>query len=161
MFDRNNDGFISAEELEDVMLSLGEDPTESEIQGMIHEVDQEGKGTINFQEFAIMMARKSIFPHEEEEDIREAFRVFDKNGDGFITAIEMEEVLYDFDMSIPNQEITEMIKSVDKDGDGMLSFLEFSNLMKSTDALKFSAFNKAIYVPSDSSKNTLDSEIES
>lgn len=136
MFDRNNDGVITADELHTVMVSLGEDPTESEVQEMIYEVDQEGKGSINFQEFAVMMSRKSEMPQDEDEDIKAAFLVFDKNGDGFVTSEEMHEVLSKFDLSTPIEEIEEMIKGVDADGDGMLSFEEFTNLMKTTDALK-------------------------
>jgi calmodulin len=138
MFDRNNDGVITAEELHTVMKSLGENPSESEVQEMIYEVDLEGKGSINFQEFLIMMAKKSELPLDEDEDIKAAFIVFDRNNDGFVTAEEMKEVLSKFDLSTSAEEIEDMIKSADVDGDGMLSFDEFSNLMKTTEALKLS-----------------------
>lgn len=138
MFDRDNDGMITATELHNIMKSLGEDPTESEVQEMIYEVDQEGKGAINFEEFAVMMARKSEMPHDEDEDIKAAFIVFDKDHDGFVTVDEMNEVLSKFDLSTPIDEIRDMIKSVDDDGDGMLSFDEFSNLMKTYDSIKLS-----------------------
>lgn len=120
------------------MKSLGEDPTESEVQEMIYEVDQEGKGSINFHEFVIMMARKSEMQQDENEDIKAAFFVFDKNNDGFVSVDEMREVLSKFDLTTPTEEIEDMIKTVDMDGDGMLSFEEFTNLMKSTEALKLS-----------------------
>lgn len=47
VFDRNNDGFISAEELRQVMTSIGEELTDGEIDEMIREVDEDRDGQIN------------------------------------------------------------------------------------------------------------------
>ena len=47
-----------------------------------------GNGTIDFPEFLTMMARK-MKDTDSEEEIREAFRVFDKDGNGFISAAEL------------------------------------------------------------------------
>jgi hypothetical protein len=41
-----------------VMRSLGQNPTEAELQDMINEVDADGNGTIDFPEFLNLMARK-------------------------------------------------------------------------------------------------------
>lgn len=40
------------------MRSLGQNPTEAELQDMINEVDADGNGTIDFPEFLMLMARK-------------------------------------------------------------------------------------------------------
>ena len=48
-----------------------------QLQDMINEVDADGNGTIDFPEFLTMMARK-MKDTDSEEEIREAFRVFDK-----------------------------------------------------------------------------------
>ena len=70
------------------LRSLGQNPTEAELQDMINEVDSDGNGTIDFPEFLTMMARK-MKDTDTEEEIREAFRVFDKDGNGFISAAEL------------------------------------------------------------------------
>ena len=57
-FDKDGDGSITCEELRTVMTSLGKNPTTSELQEMIQEVDLDGNGTIEFSEFLIMMSRK-------------------------------------------------------------------------------------------------------
>lgn len=44
------------------MRSLGQNPTEAELQDMINEVDADGNGTIDFPEFLNLMARKMKVP---------------------------------------------------------------------------------------------------
>ena len=51
-------GTITTKELGTVMRSLGQNPTEAELQDMINEVDADGNGTIDFPEFLALMARK-------------------------------------------------------------------------------------------------------
>ena len=74
------------------MRSLGQNPTEAELQDMVNEIDADGDGTIDFPEFLTMMARK-MKDTDSEEEIKEAFRVFDKDGNGFISAAEPRHVV--------------------------------------------------------------------
>ena len=56
------------------MRSLGQNPTEAELQDMINEVDADGNGNIDFPEFLTMMARKMKDSDDSEGEIREAFK---------------------------------------------------------------------------------------
>jgi Ca2+-binding EF-hand superfamily protein len=66
-------------------LFIGASPTEAEIQEMIKEVDRDGTGKVEFPDFLALMARK-IKDVETEDDVNDAFRVFDKDGQGLISA---------------------------------------------------------------------------
>lgn len=57
-----------------VLRTLGQNPTETEVQDMINEVDEDGSGSIDFEEFLEMMAKK-VDLDDEEEDLRLAFKV--------------------------------------------------------------------------------------
>ncbi|KAL8624257.1 hypothetical protein ACOMHN_027563 [Nucella lapillus] len=92
LFDKDKDGTITTSALGTVMRSLGQKPTDSELQDMINEVDADGNGTIDFEEFLHMMARK-MKDTDSEEELREAFKVFDKDGNGVISAAELHHVM--------------------------------------------------------------------
>jgi hypothetical protein len=74
------------------MRSLGQNPTEAELHDMIGEIGTQESGTIEFPEFLTMMARK-MQDTDSEEEIKEAFKVFDKDGTGYISAEELRHVM--------------------------------------------------------------------
>ena len=67
-------------------------PTMQELQDMINEVDANDNGKINFDEFLSLMARK-MKDTDTEEELLEAFKVFDRDGKGMITAGELRQVV--------------------------------------------------------------------
>lgn len=128
LFDKNGDGTISSSELGTIMRSLGQNPTESELQDMINEVDVDGNGTIDFDEFLNMMAKK-MKETDSEEELREAFRVFDKDGNGYISAAELRHVMTNLGEKLTDEEVDEMIREADLDGDGTVNYEEFVTMM--------------------------------
>ncbi|KAL3701452.1 hypothetical protein R1sor_019474 [Riccia sorocarpa] len=122
-FDENNDGLISKDDLRHFMEKLGFETTDEEINSMVTSVDINGDGSVDFMEFANLyealvteqvMQGKDLY---EEEDLREAFNVFDTDDDGFISPQELQAVLIKLGMqegaSLDN--CINMIKNVDDD----------------------------------------------
>uniref|UniRef100_M0RCJ6 EF-hand domain-containing protein n=1 Tax=Rattus norvegicus TaxID=10116 RepID=M0RCJ6_RAT len=126
LFDRDGDQTVTTKELGMVMGSLGQNPTEAELQDMISEVDADGNGTINFPEFLTMMARK-MKGTDVEEEIREAFRVFDK--DGYTSAAEFRHVMTTLGEKLTDEEVDGMIREADMDGDGQVIYEEFVQMV--------------------------------
>jgi len=128
LFDKDGDGTITTRELGTVMRSLGQNPTEAELQDMINEVDADGNNQIDFAEFLTMMARK-MKDTDSEEEIREAFKVFDRDNNGFISAAELRHVMTSIGEKLTDDEVDEMIREADQDGDGRIDYNEFVQLM--------------------------------
>ncbi|ORY22500.1 hypothetical protein BCR39DRAFT_551441 [Naematelia encephala] len=128
LFDKDGDGTITTKELGTVMRSLGQNPTEAELQDMIAEVDADGNASIDFAEFITLMARK-MADTDTEEEIKEAFKVFDKDGNGYISSAELKHVMTNLGEKLSDAEISEMIREADKDGDGMIDYNEFVTMM--------------------------------
>ncbi|RVW22460.1 Calmodulin [Vitis vinifera] len=121
-------GCITTKELGTVMRSLGQNPTEAELQDMINEVDADQNGTIDFPEFLNLMARK-MKDTDSEEELKEAFKVFDKDQNGFISAAELRHVMTNLGEKLTDEEVDEMIREADVDGDGQVNYEEFVRMM--------------------------------
>ncbi|ESO92156.1 hypothetical protein LOTGIDRAFT_121213, partial [Lottia gigantea] len=121
LFDKDGDGTITSGELATVMRSLGQEPSDQELQDMINEVDADGNGTVDFEEFLQMMCRK-LKKADSEEELREAFRVFDKDGNGYISSNELRFVMSNLGETLSDKEVDEMIREADVDGDGMVNY---------------------------------------
>lgn len=80
-----------------------------------------GNGEIDFEEFLQMMASK-IKDQDTEEEIRDAFRVFDKDGNGLISHKELKLVMSRLGEKLTDDEVDEMIREADLDGDGMINY---------------------------------------
>ena len=130
LFDKDGDGTISTKELGCIKRAYGHDHTEAELEDMIAEFDTGGDGTIDFEEFLIMMERK-MAETESEQDIGETFKVFDKDGNGFISADELRHVINNLGEKLTDDEVDELIREADIDDDGQINYEEFVTLLSS------------------------------
>ncbi|KAI8508559.1 PREDICTED: calmodulin-alpha-like isoform X1 [Branchiostoma belcheri] len=128
LFDRDGSGHVTSDELGEVLRNLGVHTTIAELQDMINEMDADGSGTIDFPEFLMVMAKKQR-DADNEKEIREAFRVFDKDGNGFITASELRVVMANLGEKLTDEEVDEMLDEADIDGDGHINYQEFYDMM--------------------------------
>lgn len=128
IFDKDGDGTISTKELGIVMRSLGETKSDEQLEQMIAEVDVDGNGTIDFEEYLEMMAKK-MQNSGSADQIREAFKVFDKKNCGYLTVDELRHIMTNLGEKLTDEEVDEMIREVDLDGDGHIDYEEFTQML--------------------------------
>ncbi|URE02718.1 hypothetical protein MUK42_19654 [Musa troglodytarum] len=87
-----------------------------------------GSGVTGHDKFLDLMARK-MRDTDSEEELKEAFRVFDKDQDGFISAAELRHVMTNLGEKLADEEVDEMIREADVDGDGQINYDEFVKIM--------------------------------
>jgi len=85
-------------------------------------------GTIDFPEFLSLMARK-MKDTDSEEELVEAFKVFDRDGSGFISAAELRHVMTNLGEKLTDEEVDEMVREAGADGDGKVDYEEFIKMM--------------------------------
>ncbi|XP_010526084.1 PREDICTED: calmodulin-like protein 4 [Tarenaya hassleriana] len=134
MFDKNGDGRITKEELNDSLENLGLFLPDRELAQMIQKIDANGDGCVDMDEFESLY--KSIVDQsDKDDDMRDAFDVFDQDGDGFITVEELKSVMGSLGLKQGKtlEDCKKMIMQVDVDGDGRVNYKEFLQMMKSGD----------------------------
>ncbi|KAG5613761.1 hypothetical protein H5410_013585 [Solanum commersonii] len=130
LFDKDVHGCITIEELATVIRSLDENPTEEELCHMISEVDADhhDNGTMEFNEFLNLITKK-MKETDLEEELKEVFKVFDKDQNGFISATDLRHVMINLGEKLTEEEAEQMIREADLDGDGQVNFDEFVKMM--------------------------------
>merc|ERR1711900_87018 len=84
LFDKKRTGSIPLSDMGTVLRSLGQNPTEAELQALMEEVDKDKSGTIEFDEFVDLMAQTNKSRPQMEEEIKNAFLTFDVDNSGYI-----------------------------------------------------------------------------
>merc|ERR1711976_653243 len=102
-----------------------------EIKKMISDIDKDGSGTIDFNEFLEMMTAK-MSEKDSREEMLKAFRLFDDDETGKISFRNLKRVAKELGENMTDEEITEMIEEADRDGDGEISEEEFMRIMRKT-----------------------------
>ncbi|XP_052271953.1 neo-calmodulin-like [Dreissena polymorpha] len=136
LFDKNHDGIITTQKLGRVLRAMGLNPTEIEIQEMIDDVDPEDTGCLDFDSFLNIVASRKFDDEDHEDALKEAFRMFDKDGNGYIDAEELRVCMMNLGEKLTLEEVEEMIREVDIDFDGRMNYEEFVQLMCSKYALE-------------------------
>ncbi|XP_064635222.1 uncharacterized protein LOC135492602 [Lineus longissimus] len=131
-YDEDKKGYISTKRLGDVMRNFGHNLRHVELRELIAEVDSDGSGTIDFDEFLPLMLEK-MREKFEETWYKDLFRVLDKKNKGYIPCEYLRHILDKMkgELELSDEEVDELIAEVDDDGNGQVSFEEFYNLMKS------------------------------
>ncbi|KXX73933.1 Calmodulin [Madurella mycetomatis] len=128
-FDTDGTGDITASELGQVMRKLGLNPSNEELDDLVNEADLNKDGVISFDEFLALMS-KDVKEVDAEEELLNAFKVFDKDGSGTISSDELRNVLKSLGEILTDDEVEQMVQLADRNGDGQIDYKEFAHIMK-------------------------------
>jgi len=130
-FDSQKIGSISTETVADILRLMGQPFDKKILEELIDEVDEDKSGRLEFGEF-IQLAAKFIVEEDAEamqKELREAFRLYDKQGNGFIPTSCLKEILKELDDQLTTEDLDAMIEEIDSDGSGTVDFDEFMEMM--------------------------------
>ena len=123
-------GSIPTKKLRMVMNHLGENPSNEELEQMIKEVDLDGNGKIDYEEFLYLVNKIRTEPDLEEKKIyAQAFNFLDENNKGYLTIPELKKLMIEFDETLSADEIEELIKIADFNGDGKFSSEDYIKIL--------------------------------
>lgn len=131
LFDRNGDGVISIQELKTLLESLGQSPTDVEVQHIMQRLDKDQSGDVQFEAFYELMMEK----HEQYEkmtlkdELMEIFREFDRNDDGLISISELRQVMNSVGEPLSDEELAAMIQVADTTQSGTVNFEQFKAIV--------------------------------
>lgn len=155
IFDKNKDNILTLEELTLALNLLGLEAEVGELESTIRAYVKQGNQGLTFEDFvALHRSIDNVFfglgendgdcdlkasPNDgeeevvEESDLTEAFKVFDEDGDGYISARELQVVLGKLGLQEGREmdRVEMMISSVDQNHDGLVDFFEFKDMMRS------------------------------
>lgn len=162
LFDKNGDGLITVDEIREALVLLGLDDVhededshdDHELHSIVTSFIRPGLQGLAFEDFESLhnslnntfFLDSTLYNHDHdhpyhldndhqqqvESDLTEAFKVFDSDGDGYISATELQQVLSKLGFPEAQQELHHiqlMISSFDQNHDGRVDFFEFKHMM--------------------------------
>lgn len=123
-FDPEKNGYINTAMVGTILSMLGHQLDDATLAEIIAEVDEDGSGQIEFEEFTTLAARFLVEEDAEAmmAELKEAFRLYDKEGNGYITTGVLREILRELDDKLTNDDLDMMIEEIDSDGSGTVDF---------------------------------------
>merc|ERR1719451_82614 len=128
LFDTDGSGMIDPKELKVAMQSLGFESKNPTIYQMIADLDKDGAGHIDFEEFLDAITSK-LGDKETKSGISKIFALFDDDKTGTISLKNLKRVAKELGETMTDEELREMIERADSDGDGEISVADFYTIM--------------------------------
>ncbi|KJH43384.1 EF hand [Dictyocaulus viviparus] len=129
LLDVDKDGRLSRNEIAALFRTIKVEPTRMELDFIFKEMDADDTGKIGKEEF-IRYMRCPPIRRTTLKELENQFRIFDSDGDGWLTEEEMTLILRETSDLNDTEVIHRMFSSTDTDGDGLINFAEFVKMMK-------------------------------
>mmetsp|Transcript_25575 Transcript_25575/g.42680 ORF Transcript_25575/g.42680 Transcript_25575/m.42680 type:complete len:151 (+) Transcript_25575:52-504(+) len=133
LVDKDGGGSITKVELADLMDTLGIDASPDEIDAMISEIDQDGNGDIDFEEFVTVMSRKVNATYTSDQ-VKDSFKLFEYHGSpGYIKAEALIKALCTYGSEkLSEDQAHELVSQLEVDPNGLINYNEYVNMMMSS-----------------------------
>ncbi len=128
-FDKDNDGLLYYSEFKELMKLTTSKLREADLQDLLNDSDMNENGQIKFQTY-VDIINKINRKNETEEELYQAFKIFDKDNSNLISARKIMDVFTKIDDKLKEEEVLQMIKEFDVDQDGYLNFEEFCAMVQ-------------------------------
>ncbi|WZZ57302.1 hypothetical protein YC2023_057409 [Brassica napus] len=122
LFDTDGDGKIAPSELGILMRSLGGNPTQAQLKSIT--ASESLTAPFDFNRFLDLMA-KHLKTEPFDRQLRDAFKVLDKEGAGFVAVADLRHILTSIGEKLEPNEFDEWIKEVDVGSDGKIRYEDF------------------------------------
>merc|ERR1711998_395163 len=130
VFDEENNNIADVREVGTIMRSLGVNPTEKELHGMLAQMEEdEPTGFVKYEKFEPVVVKAiedNEIPTDSEEDIIRAFRALDTDGKGYLTTEELRDLLTKNEEHFSADEISEMLAFAVDPETGNCNFTEYA-----------------------------------
>ena len=128
-FDKDYDGFISIDDLAEIMKKIGKPINEGELQDVKGEINPNDNSIFDLKEYMSIMEKRNR-EKDSNEDLLTLFQIIDKDENNLIGPIELLNYMDSLGHKVSQEETEEMIKEFDEDGDGYCTFKEFIKMME-------------------------------
>ncbi|KAI9566052.1 troponin C [Daphnia sinensis] len=130
-FDSDKKGYIESSKVSTILQMMNLNFDKEELARSLIEHDPKNSGKINFDGFAAIAS--DILDEEDDEamqkELRDAFRLYDKEGNGYITTQTLKDILAQIDDKLTSDDLDGMIEEIDIDGTGRIDVEGFVNMM--------------------------------
>ena len=124
--DRRGSGVVPKGILGDLLRTCGQNPTDEEVETVFGRVDGDD---VDFTKFLELLSLVYKSPEAMEQEMVDAFRAMDTNGDGTISAEEFANMLRG--QGLDEDSIKIMLSDADANADGIIDYKEFTQFMLS------------------------------
>jgi len=129
VIDLDGNGTITPLELQVLMgRVLGGTFSTDQVEAIIRSVDVDGSGTIDFDEFLTLMSDPRFNLAKDEH--RQAFDMFDKDGNGYISITELKEAFRKLGQRLDDDEFDAILQEADLNKDKWIDYEEFLQMLK-------------------------------
>ncbi|XP_052276489.1 uncharacterized protein LOC127875463 [Dreissena polymorpha] len=128
MIDTDKSGVLTTKELRKGLQILGLNPTVSDVKKLAEKYNIKNK-KVSLEVFEQIMEEELLSKTNPEFDLLEAFRIFDRDGNGTLDRDELKRCLTSLGEQLTDQEVDELFDQLDTDRSGTLSVMEASKLL--------------------------------